>query len=210
MINELIKEQQVSVKQACRIMRFSQSAYYYQPKKQNDQEIKMVLQTLAKKYHRWGFDMMMSWIKNAGHPWNHKRVYRVYCELKLNLRKKPKKRKIAREKQALLQPLNPNACWSIDFMSDALSGGNKIRTFNVLDDYNREGLGIFISRSIPSVTVTAYLDIIALSKGYPSMIRTDNGPEFISTHFEIWAKNHGVNVHHIEPGKPSQNAYIYP
>ena len=167
----------------------------------------MLLQ-LAKKHIGWGFDKMRAAIKLYGYAWNHKRIRRVYCELALNLRIKPKKRLPSREKRVLEQPLKPNYCWSIDFMSDALVSGQRFRTFNVLDDFNRQALGITISKNTPSQYVINYLDFIAESRGYPEVIRVDNGPEFIAKIFLQWAKKHQIEVRHIQPGKPAQNAFI--
>jgi putative transposase len=130
---------------------------------------------LAKEHIRWGFNKMYQTIRNQGYKWNHKRVRRIYCELKLNLRKKPKKRFPIREPKALLQPLKPNYCWSIDFMTDALRNGQKFRTLNVIDDFNRECLGIMASKCLPANCVISYLDFIAKFRGYPMFIRTDNG-----------------------------------
>jgi putative transposase len=128
--------------------------------------------------------------------------------LQLNLRKKPKKRLPSRSKQILLQPLKANYCWSIDFMSDALVNGQKIRIFNAIDDFNREGLIVSVGVSMPSKKITNYLDCIAANRTYPEIIRCDNGPEFISKDFLKWAQKHGIIIQHIEPGKPAQNAFI--
>lgn len=147
-------------------------------------------------------------IRSYGYIWNHKRIRRVYCGLGLNLRKKPKKRLPTREAKALLQPLKPNYCWSIDFMSDALTNGQRFRTFNIIDDFNREALGILVSKYLPSNCITNYLDFIAQFRGYPLIIRTDNGPEFIAKDFVIWAIKHQITINYIQPGKPAQNAYI--
>lgn len=147
-------------------------------------------------------------IRNQGHMWNHKRIRRVYCELGLNLRKKPKKRLPAREVKALLQPLKPNYCWSMDFMSDALTTGQKFRTFNVIDDFNREVLGILVSKNLPASCIIRYLNFIAQFRGYPVIIRVDNGPEFIAKEFVMWAIKNHITIDYIQPGKPAQNAYI--
>lgn len=167
-----------------------------------------MLKELAEAHLRWGFDKMMTKIKELNCGWNHKRVYRIYCELKLNLRKKPKKRIPKGKAVSLVQPIRPNICWSIDFMSDALTSGLKFRTFNVIDDYNREALDIEIGFSIPAEKVTLRLDIIAMARGYPEMIRVDNGPEFTSSWFKEWAQNRGILLHFIQPGKPAQNGFI--
>lgn len=139
---------------------------------------------------------------------NHKRVYRIYCDLSLNLKIKPKKRLAPRTKIKLAQPENINQCWSLDFMSDALNNGRRIRTANVIDDCNREALGILVSFSLTSKRITRWLDQIAASRGYPNRIRVDNGPENISHHFQSWAKSRGIIIQYIQPGKPAQNAYI--
>jgi putative transposase len=163
---------------------------------------------LVKDHSRWGFDKLFSQLRRQGYNWNHKRVYRVYCELKLNIRIKPKKRIPRRENNALIQPIAPNLCWSIDFMSDALICGQKFRTLNILDDYNREALDIRIAISLPAVKVTKYLDRIAEIRGYPANIRIDNGPEFISAIFATWAEKQKIKLDYIQPGKPAQNGYI--
>jgi len=126
----------------------------------------------------------------------------------LNLRVKPKKRLPTRDPQPLIQPETTNACWSLDFMSDSLENGRPFRTFNVLDDFNREGLWIEIDTSLPAARVTRVLDMIASERGYPTQVRVDNGPEFISHQMAGWARRHAVHIHFIQPGKPAQNGYI--
>jgi len=140
--------------------------------------------------------------------WNHKRVYRIYCELGLNIRIKPRKRIPKGEMKMLIQPIYSNKCWSLDFMSDALRCGRKFRTLNVIDDYNREGLCIAVGFALPAIKVTHYLDQIAVVRGYPDMIRVDNGPEFRSIVFKQWAEQHRILIHYIQPGKPAQNGFI--
>lgn len=140
---------------------------------------------------------------------NHKRAHRIYTNCKLNLRIKPKKRLAPRTQHKLIQPKNLNICWSLDYMTDTLQNGCRFRTANVLDDCNREAIGILVSRSLPSKRITCWLDQLVESRGqYPKMIRVDNGPENISRHFQEWASSNDVEVHYIQPGKPAQNAYI--
>jgi putative transposase len=112
--------------------------------------------------------------------WNHKRVYRIYRELELNLRIKPRKRLVREKPEKLAVPEQPNETWSVDFMADQLSSGRTFRTFNVLDDYNRESLGIEVDVSLPSERVTRVLDQITQWRGKPRRLRCDNGPEYIS------------------------------
>ena len=146
---------------------------------QSSEKIKKLLLKLAHKHKRWGFGLMFAWLKNNGYRYNHKKVYRIYCELKLNLRIKPRKRLPRREANKLVQPVAANISWSMDFMSDALINGRKFRTLNVIDDFNRESLAIEIDYSLTSHRVTRVLDNIAIYRGYPKYIRVDNGPEFI-------------------------------
>lgn len=143
-----------------------------------------------------------------GYHFNHKRVRRVYGELKLNLKRKPKKRLAPRTALVLQQPVAINTCWSLDYMSDALINGRRFRTANVIDDFNREGLGIQINFCLPSWRVTRWLDMIAYWRGYPKNIRVDNAPENISQHFQTWAESKGITLLYIQPGKPAQNGYI--
>ncbi len=190
-------------------MSISKTAYYHKGKKQkDDDEIKMYLRALAERHKRWGCDKMMLKAKTENKPWNHKRVHRVYCELGLNIRVKPRKRLPKGEAKVLLQPLHANLCWSIDFMSDALSYGRKFRTLNVIDDYNREALLIKPGFSLPTQKVTHYLDQLAIERGYPEMIRVDNGPEFASNRFKDWAGEHHIRLQYIQPGKPAQNGLV--
>lgn len=199
----------LGVNQVCRYLSVSKTAYYYQPKKRKeDMDLESYLTDLASQHKRWGFDKMMAKAKLDQRGWNHKRVRRVYRELGLNLRVKPRKRIPSGEAKSLLQPLYANMCWSMDFMTDVLSSGFKFRTLNVLDDFNREGLLIKPAFSLTAKTVIAQLDQLAMTRGYPDMIRVDNGPEFRSTCFRDWAEEKGILVHFIQPGKPNQNGYV--
>ncbi len=119
-------------------------------------------------------------------PYNHKRVYRIYCELELNLRIKPRRRLKRDKPDPLAVPRKKNTVWSIDFMHDRLDDGSAFRTFNVLDDYNREGLGIEVDLSLPSARIIRALDQIIEWRGQPNVIRVDNGPENISGEFRTW------------------------
>ncbi len=171
-------------------------------------EITELLMRLAESHRRWGFGLMFRWLRRQGYTWNHKRVYKIYCELALNLRIKPKKRLPTREPIPLHQPVTPNMFWSMDFMSDALACGRKFRTLNVLDDFNRESLAIEVDFSLPTERVVRVLNQIALVRGYPKFIRVDNGPELISQRLLEWGQEHDVVINHIQPGKPAQNGYI--
>jgi putative transposase len=167
------------------------------------------LKHLAEEKPRWGFKKMYAYLRNQQNiSWNHKRVYRVYCEMKLNLRVKPKKRLPKRKANPLSQPDMANLSWSLDFTSDSLSSGRAFRTLNIIDDFNREVLWIEVDTSLPAIRVIRTLEMIAFWRGYPKQIRLDNGPELISHKLAQWAAAHDVKLAFIQPGKPTQNAYI--
>jgi len=204
----LIAEHQASQVRACRVVGLSRSGFRYQAKKPEDHEIQVELQELAESKPRWGFKKMDQYLKNQGFHWNHKRVYRVYCEMKLNLRVKPKKRLPSRTPKPLVVPEKANISWSLDFMSDSLESGRAFRTLNVIDDFNREALWIEVDTSLPAERVIRVLEIVALWRGYPQQLRIDNGPELVSHKLAAWAEEHKVVLAFIQPGKPQQNAYI--
>jgi len=143
-----------------------------------------------------------------GFGWNHKRVYRIYRELELNLRIKPKKRLVRERPEALAVPDTINECWSMDFMHDQLGDGRGYRLFNVIDDFNREGLAMEIDFSLPSSRVIRALDQIIEWRGRPKRIRSDNGPEYISHLLADWARKNDITLEFIQPGNPQQNAYV--
>lgn len=204
-----VAEHELSERRACNLLKISRTAYRYQAKKSADEEIRQQLQILAERKPRWGFGKMRDYLRNQGYKWNHKRIHRVYQEMKLNLRVKPKKRLPSREAVPLVQPDQVNESWSLDFMSDNLSNGRAFsRTLNIIDDFKREALWIEVDFSIPALQVIRVLNILTSWKGLPRQIRMDNGPELISKALEEWAEVHEVELAFIEPGKPAQNAYI--
>lgn len=140
--------------------------------------------------------------------WNPKRIYRVYKARKLNLRLAAKRRLPKRERVALYVPRLPDTVWPIDFMSDALACGRRFRTFNVVDDFNREALHIEVDTSINSSRPIRVFEQVKRGHGLPQVLRSDNGPEFLGEAFTQWAKTNGVAIQYIQPGKPNQNAFI--
>lgn len=198
---------QVSLGRACDVMDLSRSVYYYQSKKDDDAVIDK-LQSLAEKRPTEGFWKMYFRIRKEGLLWNHKRIHRVYKLLKLNMKRKGKRRLPAR----ILQPLEVvsriNVGWSMDFMNDSLVSGRKFRVLNLLDDFNREALAIEVDTSLRAERVIRVLNQVIQWRGKPQRIRVDNGPEFISSKLGLWCEEQGIHLQFIQPGKPSQNAYI--
>ena len=167
-----------------------------------------VLNELVEKYPRWGFWKLYDRLRLLGHPWNHKRVHRVYKAMNLNLPRRTKRRLPQRVQQPMAVEARANAEWSLDFMSDTLYHGRRFRTLNILDEGVREALDIVIDTSIPGGRVVRTLDRLIEWRGKPDAIRVDNGPEYISQVFSDWCRDHGVKLNYIQPGKPNQNAYI--
>jgi putative transposase len=200
----------VSIALACRAFQISESCYRYERQLSYENgEIADWLVKLTSNRRTWGFGLCYLYLRNVkGFGWNHKRVYRIYCELELNLRIRPRKRLKRDKPDALAVPDAPNHTWSMDFMADQLADGRSIRALNVLDDFNREGLGIEVDFSLPAERVIRSLNWIIEWRGKPLTIRVDNGPEYISGKLMAWAENMGVHIQYIQPGKPQQNAYI--
>lgn len=210
MAQKAVERHQVSIRFACECLGVSPSCYHYQPKLSSDNAlIADWLLRLTTANRRWGFGLCFLYLRNVqGLAYNHKRVYRIYRELELNLRIRPKRR-IKRDKpDALSVPVAINQVWSVDFMSDALADGRLLRTFNVLDDYNREGLAIEVDLSLPSLRVIRALEQVIEWRGKPAAIRLDNGPEYIAQALVDWANIRRITLMYIQPGKPTQNAYI--
>ena len=200
----------VSIALACRTFSISECCYRYERKLcDGNAEIADWLVRLTTNRRTWGFGLCFLYLRNVkGYGWNHKRVYRIYCELELNLRIKPKKRLKRDKPDALAVPVTPNHTWSMDFMADQLADGRSFRALNVLDDFNREGLGIEVDFSLPAERVVRSLNQIIEWRGKPQIIRVDNGPEYISGKLMAWAAKMGIQILYIQPGKPQQNAYI--
>src|SRR5512143_4329739 len=206
----LIGEHRLSRVRACRIVGFSRSACY-QPtvaRAVRDAPVIEALNAIVAERTRWGFWKCYWRLRADGHPWNHKRVHRVYCSLRLNLQRKAKKRLVTRERQPLSVSAVVKRVWALDFMRDTLYDGRPFRTLNVIDEGNREALRIEVGTSIPAAHVVRVMDQLIEVYGRPEAIRLDNGPELTAEVFVHWAKDHGVKLLFIQPGKPHQNAFI--
>jgi putative transposase len=191
-------------------MGISRTTCQYKSKLKDDRPLQDALTALTTKHVAIGYWQCCYRLWNKGYQWNHKRIYRVYTTMKLNIRRRAKKRLPERVKQALMVPTAPNQVWSIDFMSDSLVDGRKFRLLNIIDDFNRESLAIEVDTSLPSLRVIRVLERLVAQKGKPANIRCDNGPEFISHKLEEWCsdKTRQITLQFIQPGKPMQNAYI--
>ena len=198
------------MQRSCNCIGLSRAAYYRVPISASiaDQDVIKALNALIERHPRWGFWKCFKALRRIGNSWNHKRVYRVYCSLQLNQKRRTKRRLPKRVKQPLMVPQRPNQVWSADFMSDALYAGRRFRTFNVIDDFNRECLAVEIDTSITGTRLIRVFERLRTERGLPDVLRTDNGPEFLSGDFVAWAEANGMIIQYIQPGEPNQNAYI--
>lgn len=210
MAQRAVSERNVSVRIACQAFGISETCYrYVSSAAPENAVIADWLLRLTENNRNWGFGLCFLYLRNVkGFAWNHKRVYRIYRELELNLRIKPRKRLVREVPEALAVPNGVNQVWSMDFMHDRLEDGRAFRLFNVIDDFNREGLAIEVDFSLPGERVVRALDQVIEWRGLPAAIRCDNGPEYISESVTTWAKLRGVRIEFIQPGNPQQNAYV--
>jgi putative transposase len=204
----MVQSHGVSKRQACALVQVNRSSYEYVSTRKDDELVINELSQLVEKHPAIGFWMSYYRIRQKGFLWNHKRVYRIYTNMRLNIRRRAKKRLPARVKQQLFQPENINQVWSIDFMHDSLWDGRTFRLLNVIDDYNRQILAIEADTSLPVPRLIRVLERLKESRGLPQMIRVDNGPEFISQKLDYWCKENKISLMFIQPGKPTQNAFI--
>lgn len=163
---------------------------------------------IAAERRRFGYRRIHALLRREGVKANHKRVLRLYQEAGLAVRRRRKRQGVAIEREPLLLPTAPNQVWSMDFVMDALSTGRRLKCLTIVDDFTKESVDLVLDHSIPGQYVTRVLDQAACFRGYPAAIRTDQGPAFTSKALDQWAYTHGVRLKLIEPGKPTQNAYI--
>jgi putative transposase len=212
MAQQLKDQHALTIRAACNLAQVSETCFRYTSK--NDEVNQMLTAKLIEitntvHQENWGFKMCYQHIRiNCGLRYNRKRILRLYRLAQLQ--KQVKKRiRITREAPAkLTPPSQPNAVLSIDFMHDQLTDGRSVRILNVTDDHNREALLNEAAHSIPATRLTRMLDQLFEWNGTPKVIRSDNGPEFISGHYIAWAKRKGITLWYTQPGNPQQNAYI--
>jgi putative transposase len=201
-------EENLSVRQACKLVNLPRSVFRYKKIPKDDSVLMTALEELVKKHPTIGFWKCYYRLRRKGFDCNHKRLYRVYRLLKLNIRRKIKRRLPERVKQPLSVPEALNQSWSMDFMSDSLVDSRRFRLLNIIDDYNRESLWIEVDTSLPSLRVIRVLERLVEMRGKPKRIRVDNGPEFVSDRLQSWCEERNIELLFIQPGKPVQNAFI--
>lgn len=197
----------LSERRACRLLGLSRTAMRYCPQPRNDEALRSRLKKLAERYNRYGYLMLHGLLRNEGLVQNKKRTYRLYTEMGLQVRTKRRK-KLIRPRVPLDLPRCAGERWSIDFVHDQLSCGRRFRVLNVVDDYSRECVGQLIDVSISGQRLARYLDQLAEQRSVPTTIVCDNGTELTSKAMFFWSQSRGVKLHFIQPGKPTQNAFV--
>lgn len=203
----LIDAFHLSERVACKLAGLSRTAFRYKPKTNSDSSLRQRLKSLATQYPRYGYLMLHGLLRGEGWVKNRKRTYRLYTEEGLQVRTK-KRKKLTRPRQPIEVPTAPNQRWSMDFVSDQFSNGRRFRVLNVVDDYSREMVGQLVQVSMSGRQVARFLSLLIEQRGKPGKVVCDNGTEFTSKAMFFWSKETGVTLGFIQPGKPTQNAFV--
>jgi putative transposase len=210
---ELVREVQeahgVSERRSCAALRVDRSSVRYLSTKPDQAALRLRIRDLARTRVRYGYYRIYILLRREGWMVNHKRVYRLYREDGLSLRlKRPRRHVSAASRERQPTAGRPNELWSMDFVSDALFDGRRLRALTVVDVFTREALAIEIDQGIKGEQVVSAVTRVALARGMPRAIRVDNGPEFVSKALDRWAYENGVTLDFSRPGKPTDNAFV--
>lgn len=198
----------LSERRAGQLVRISRKALHYQAvRPMRDAALVARLKTLGEQYPRYGYLLLHSLLRAEGLVQNRKRTYRLYTTLGLQVRTRRRK-KLVRTRLVMTMPQRPNERWSADFIHDQLAGGRRIRILNIVDDYSRLCIGQLVDVCISGARMVRWLDEIIARRGRPRTLVLDNGPEMTSKAMFFWSHKRGVKLHFIQPGKPTQNAFV--
>jgi putative transposase len=203
----VMAEHCLSERHACRLLELDRTTYRYEARPDANEKLREALVTLARQKPRYGYRRLWAILTRRGWDVNVKRIYRLYREEGLMVRRLKRKR-VTRETPGDRLVARPNEEWALDFVSDALVSGRGLRALTLVDSYTRESLAIDVGTGICSRQVTRTLEKVIEVRGKPARLRCDNGPEFTSRHFLSWCEEQGITVVHIQPGKPMQNGHI--
>lgn len=199
----------VSERRACAVLPFCRSSHRYQSIRKDVAALRKRIAEIAATRVRYGYKRIHILLRREGWRVNHKRVYRLYLEEGLNLRRKrPRRHVTAARREQRVEAQRPNEVWSMDFVSDSLFDGRRFRSLTLVDNFSRECLLAHAAGSIRGMDVAELLDEIVEDRGVPTRICVDNGPEFISKSLDLWAYQRGVILDFSRPGKPTDNAHI--
>ena len=204
----LMTERAFGVTRACGLIGISRSLYRYRSRRPDNAPLRARIEEIAAIKRRYGYRRVYVRLRREGWEVNRKRVYRLYREAGLAVRRRKRKRIGLFERKPLPKPTAANVSWSMDFVADGLIGGRRLRCLTIVDDCTRECLAIEVDTSITGLRVQGVLDRLADMRGLPKSITVDNGPEFDGQVLDKWAYRSGVHLSFIRPGKPNENAYI--
>jgi putative transposase len=207
-VTVLMTERALGVTRACGLVGISRSLYRYRSRRPDSARLRARIEEIAAVKRRYGYRRVYQRLRREGWEVNRKRVYRLYREAGLAVRRRKRKRIGAFERKPLPKPTAANVSWSMDFVADGLIGGRRLRCLTIVDDCTRECLAIEVDTSITGLRVQTVLDRLAESRALPRSITVDNGPEFDGKVLDQWAYRTGVQLSFIRPGKPNENAYI--
>lgn len=207
-MNDLIVHHGLSQRRACRLLAFDRSVGRYKHKRKNDKEIKDKIISIAHERRRFGYRRICILLKREGLKINHKKVYRLYKESGLKVRKRGGRKRALGSRIAPIELCKPNQRWSLDFVSDALANGRRLRILTIVDDFTRESLKMVVDTSINGVRVAREVSELIEVRGKPECILSDNGTEFTSHAILQWCCDNEISWKYIQPGKPMQNGYI--
>ncbi|MBK7506802.1 MAG: IS3 family transposase [Comamonadaceae bacterium] len=208
-VGRMVSEHHLSERRACRLVGLSRDSYRHPPETNPmTQDLTGKIVEIAQARRRFGYRRIHDMLRPEFPGVNHKRVYRLYRQANLAVRRRKKGKRPVNERVPLQLARTVNEVWSMDFVSDSLSGGRRLKYLTVADDFSHESVDIAVDFGISGQYVTRVLDRAALFRGYPQAVRTDNGPEFTSRAFMAWAQTHGIRHILIQPGRPMQNGYI--
>lgn len=204
---QVMESKGMSRYKACKFARVPRSALYAPPSVPDDGFDRNTVLELARNYQRLGYRMLHAIYRNNGGTMNHKRFYRIYKEESLGLRRRRRK-KVFRERVPLEHPLEAGIRWSMDFVFDRCENGRQLKILTLVDDFSKEALWMEVGHGISGRALCQVLETVCLIHGAPESIRSDNGPEFTSRHFGLWMMSKGIKHDFIQPGKPTQNAFV--
>jgi putative transposase len=198
----------LSERRALTVVRMSASALRYVPRPDPDPGLRDRIVALAHRHRRYGSGLIYLKVRQEGPLINHKRVERLYAEARLQVRRRRRKKVPLADRQPLMRPQAANEVWSADFVFDRTAEGRVLKCLTIVDDATAEAVAVVPARAIGGLGVTRVLDELARRRGLPRVLRTDNGRELCGRAMLTWTQTHGVALRLIEPGKPTQNAFI--
>lgn len=207
-VAHLVEHHAMSERRACKAIGCCRMTVRYRSVRPDDRALRDRMIALARERRRFGYRRLHVLLKREGHVVNHKRLFRLYREEKLAVRRRGGRKRAIGTRAPMLVPLRPNERWSLDFVSDQFTDGRRFRILAIVDDCTRENLALLADTSLSGLRVARELDRVIAERGRPKMIVSDNGSEFTSNAILAWADQARVEWHYIAPGKPMQNGFI--